>query len=288
MKKTLLSAAFIFAAFIGANAQTVISQTGGVAPTDSTVACAVGQTMGISESSYFRAYTMTTDFSIQSVRVGVGSISNTSGTGNFPVTVKLHLSNGAFPGSYPAGLTELATATAEFSEDQELTLVDVNFDSAVSVSSGNVIVVEVHNINTSVAEGGNGSQHYMGIATTETAPAYLVAAGCGINSPTSFAGIGFPEGRLILDLVESTASVKDNAIASFTVYPNPANDVINVSNAVNAIEKVVITDMNGRVVKSVVLGVNEAQINISDLSKGVYFLQATSNGASVTEKIVKK
>lgn len=91
-----------------------------------------------------------------------------------------------------------------------------------------------------------------------------------------------------LSIGESTASVKDNAIASFTVYPNPANDVINVSNAVNAIEKVVITDMNGRVVKSVVLGVNEAQINISDLSKGVYFLQATSNGASVTEKIVKK
>ncbi len=89
---------------------------------------------------------------------------------------------------------------------------------------------------------------------------------------------------------EDELSVKNVAVetALVKVYPNPANDVINVSNAVNAIEKVVITDMNGRVVKSVVLGVNEAQINISDLSKGVYFLQATSNGASVTEKIVKK
>src|SRR5690554_608872 len=89
-------------------------------------------------------------------------------------------------------------------------------------------------------------------------------------------------------IAEDGASTGNFASSTFSVYPNPAKDVINVANSVDAIENVTITDMNGRVVKQVVLGVNEGQINISDLSQGVYILNATSNGKSVTEKIVKQ
>lgn len=84
------------------------------------------------------------------------------------------------------------------------------------------------------------------------------------------------------------ASVNNHLTSAFSIYPNPAKDVINISNVTDAIENVTITDMNGRVVKQVAMGVNEGQINISDLSQGVYILNATSNGKSVTEKIVKK
>lgn len=72
-----------------------------------------------------------------------------------------------------------------------------------------------------------------------------------------------------------------------TIYPNPAKDVINI-NSTTAIENVTITDMNGRIVKNITLGVNEGQINIADLSQGVYILNAVSNGKSVTEKIIKR
>lgn len=86
---------------------------------------------------------------------------------------------------------------------------------------------------------------------------------------------------------EGTASTEDFANAKFSVYPNPASDVINISYA-DTINAVTITDLNGRVVKQVLLGVNEGQINISDLSQGVYILNASANGKSVTEKIVKR
>src|SRR5690606_20786477 len=89
-------------------------------------------------------------------------------------------------------------------------------------------------------------------------------------------------------IAEDGASTGDFVSSTFSVYPNPAKDVINVANSVDAIENVTITDMNGRVVKQVVLGANEGQINIADLSQGVYILNATSNGKSVIEKIVKK
>lgn len=76
-------------------------------------------------------------------------------------------------------------------------------------------------------------------------------------------------------------------VTDLKIYPNPVKDVINIVNT-TVIDNVIITDMNGRVVKQVVLGVSEGQINISDLSQGVYILNATSNGKSVTEKIVKQ
>ena len=75
---------------------------------------------------------------------------------------------------------------------------------------------------------------------------------------------------------------------SFSVYPNPATNVINVANSADVINNVTITDLNGRTVKQVTVGVNDAQINISDLAQGVYILNATSNGKSFTQKIVKQ
>jgi len=85
-----------------------------------------------------------------------------------------------------------------------------------------------------------------------------------------------------------TVAVEDFATASFSVFPNPATDVIHISNGVDAIENVKVTDLNGRVVKESSLVVDQAQINISDLAQGVYILNATSNGKTITEKIVKK
>lgn len=85
-----------------------------------------------------------------------------------------------------------------------------------------------------------------------------------------------------------TASVDNHLAGSFSVYPNPATNVINVSNSADVINNVTITDLNGRTVKQVTVGVNDAQINISDLAQGVYILNATSNGKSFTQKIVKQ
>lgn len=77
---------------------------------------------------------------------------------------------------------------------------------------------------------------------------------------------------------------------SISVYPNPAKDILNISNSnqsfINAIE---VTDINGRLVKSQKFSnVNDIQVNISDLSKGVYMLKAVSDKGAVIKKIVKE
>ncbi len=286
MIKKLLFAATAFAAIsFGANAQTVVSQTGNSAPTDTTVACAVGTpAVGISESTYFRSYTMSSNLSIGAVRVGVGAVN-----GDFPVTVTVYQSAGAFPGSYPDGLTELGSGTATFTSADDLSLVDVQLSSAISVNSGDVIVVGVHNINTAVAEGGNGSTHYMGVATSETNPSYLLAEGCGLTTPSTFASIGFTDAFIIIDIVEADASTENFDKLGLNVFPNPVNDIVNITSPEANIEAITITDLNGRTVKSFnFTNVAETTVDASDLSSGIYLLNITANGTVATQKIVKK
>ncbi|HEY0092654.1 MAG TPA: choice-of-anchor J domain-containing protein [Flavobacterium sp.] len=76
---------------------------------------------------------------------------------------------------------------------------------------------------------------------------------------------------------------------NFTLYPNPTNDVINIDSATTTIKNIQITDINGRTVKSLnAAGVAQAQVNVSDLNSGVYFLTVDSDNGSGTTKIVKQ
>ncbi len=76
---------------------------------------------------------------------------------------------------------------------------------------------------------------------------------------------------------------------NFKVYPNPATTVVNLSSKNNTtINQVQITDLNGRVIKSIAVNEVATQINIADLNSGVYFLKATSNNGVGVTKIVKK
>ena len=103
----------------------------------------------------------------------------------------------------------------------------------------------------------------------------------------NFAGFAY------LDKVafDSAPTMGTNQVASsqFSVYPNPANNVINIANAENVlVTGVAIVDINGRTVKTAKFdNVSEAQINISDLSSGMYLMNISSANGMVTKKIVK-
>lgn len=86
--------------------------------------------------------------------------------------------------------------------------------------------------------------------------------------------------------VDRTLSTDDFFKNNFAVYPNPATDVINISN-VNSLEisAATITDINGRIVKEFRSSIES--INISDLNSGVYFLKISTLDGSGTTKIVK-
>ena len=75
-----------------------------------------------------------------------------------------------------------------------------------------------------------------------------------------------------------------------TVYPNPANDFINLESNYTPIQKIEIYDIQGRLVLSQIVRETLLQyhLNISELSSGSYLLKATTNQGIESIKIIKR
>ena len=104
---------------------------------------------------------------------------------------------------------------------------------------------------------------------------------CGFFSdgPTGSAGIFKFVGDLSLAVKEASAN------NNLKVFPNPASDVVNLT-ANKEIKSVNIFDLSGKKVKSVT---DTKQINVSNLAKGNYIIQAYyGNGSVENTKLIKK
>lgn len=81
--------------------------------------------------------------------------------------------------------------------------------------------------------------------------------------------------------------IHEYSATAISVFPNPANSVLNVQME-NAIETVEIFDMSGKVVLRSEANNNHAQINVTTLNSGIYFIKAIANGQIATGKFVKE
>ena len=82
-----------------------------------------------------------------------------------------------------------------------------------------------------------------------------------------------------------TASVNDFLASNLRVYPNPAQDVINIESKTIKLSSVDMYNVLGAKVMSSEMLNN--RINVSNLTKGVYFMKINAEeGGSATKKIV--
>jgi hypothetical protein len=70
------------------------------------------------------------------------------------------------------------------------------------------------------------------------------------------------------------------------IYPNPANDKVNIVNLWGQSALLKIYDLMGTVVKNEIIHGDKKEINVEDLSVGVYVLEFTSNDKSLQEKLI--
>jgi len=85
-------------------------------------------------------------------------------------------------------------------------------------------------------------------------------------------------------------SVNEQLASKFNLYPNPATNVVNITNSENMlVNKVVIYDTAGKQL-SIQSFNNEAQIQLSveNLASGTYMLHLQTNKGLVVKKLVKK
>jgi len=68
------------------------------------------------------------------------------------------------------------------------------------------------------------------------------------------------------------------------VFPNPTNGYLTVEGS--GINKIVVLNMSGQVVKTMQPSGNKTQVDLSDLKKGIYLLRAILDNNSMMGKIV--
>jgi hypothetical protein len=90
------------------------------------------------------------------------------------------------------------------------------------------------------------------------------------------------------------SELNNNALSSFEIFPNPATDVavLKVTSQKTTEAKVIIYNALGAIVSeqpmAISEGKNKLEINVNDLSSGVYFAQIRMENGAVTKKLVVK
>ena len=82
----------------------------------------------------------------------------------------------------------------------------------------------------------------------------------------------------------STASVGDADLFKFKIYPNPVRDSIKISSQENG--ELAIYNLSGQEVRSIDKTSDEIEINVSDISSGIYVVKLTSGNRVATKKVI--
>lgn len=80
---------------------------------------------------------------------------------------------------------------------------------------------------------------------------------------------------------------KENS-ASYSFYPNPMNDVLNIKSANYESAKAFLYDLSGKEILRTEIHQGITSMDISFLQKGIYFLSITNSRTTSTHKIIKK
>lgn len=283
MKKITL---ILAACMIGAVsfAQTTLSHSESQVPVEGSVACANGPDFS-TENNFWRSYTPA-DFgesgtiSIEGGEMGVSVTDRGGMDPTFAIVVNAYSTDDEFPLGV---LTLIATSTSDVNMTDDLTVISFDFETPVNIDSGDEIVLEmriptgeIDLFDCRIAQN----------ADPETAPTYISTdVSCGPLPITSFDDLGFP-GSGILNLVvgDEILGVNDVLLGSVSVYPNPATDVLNIQVPASVeINNALLYDILG---KRVSTSVSNGQINVANLSKGVYMLSVETTVGTLTEKVI--
>ncbi|WP_179338553.1 T9SS type A sorting domain-containing protein [Winogradskyella ludwigii] len=81
-------------------------------------------------------------------------------------------------------------------------------------------------------------------------------------------------------------SVDDFNKQTVQLYPNPTTSILEIKSN-QSIDKIFIVDINGRLLKEINLSNLNYDLDVSNLTKGVYFLELQSSDSKLTKKFIK-
>ena len=94
---------------------------------------------------------------------------------------------------------------------------------------------------------------------------------------SNITGVGRVDALAAINAVEPYDAVEENEIGGFNIYPNPTNNIIFVqtmcTSSLPSITEYRITNMIGQTIMSGQIASENQQIDVSSLSKGIYFIK---------------
>ncbi|MES2798712.1 MAG: T9SS type A sorting domain-containing protein [Bacteroidota bacterium] len=83
-------------------------------------------------------------------------------------------------------------------------------------------------------------------------------------------------------------SIDENVLGSISMYPNPANQVVNINAKDVSLTNVEIYSVAGQLMKSISANSSVLTVDVSSISAGVYFVKMYANEGSTTRQLVIK
>lgn len=275
MKKTLLIAGVMLASVLNANAQVVFSadfNDGALAPWTTIDADGDGRNWSVVQIQDEEGAPVGTPVLRSASWQTVALTPN-----NYVFSPAIDLS-GFFPGSATVALTwEVMAIDAAWDLERYTCYVTTAPTVAAALASGTTLY------EASLAGVNSLTPRTLDISSfLGEAAVYIVFRHFGVSDQFT----------MEIDNVAVTAtplSTESFFASNFKVYPNPAQNVLNIDAKANmSLTNVELTDLNGRVVKAMDVSGVSTQLNISDVNAGMYFLKVTSNEGVGTSKIIKK
>ncbi len=132
-------------------------------------------------------------------------------------------------------------------------------------------------------------------SSAATAPAEVdftaTAGGTAALPNTASTSVTFDNLIIRASATDTLLGLSNNVVSNkFSVSPNPTSDFVNISSSDNiGVNGVSVTDLNGRTVKELSYNnLSSIEVNLSDLSAGMYLMTIKSEQGIATKKIMKK
>jgi hypothetical protein len=151
------------------------------------------------------------DFAVSSVQIGIGSV---SAINPIPLTVNIYSNDGIFPSGT---LTLQGTASYSITNADNLSLLTIPISATIPL--GDNLLYEIF------IDGDDGTgTDIMRFSTNDdgyTADSWILAVDCGVSSPTTMTGIGFPNSAWIMTVTGEEVTSGGGGTVCGTGNPQP-------------------------------------------------------------------
>ena len=173
-------------------------------------------------------------------------------------------------------------------------------DSCVAPSNLTATNMTVNSVDLNWTENGNATSWMVNYKTADAAQWSTTTASSkpytltGLQAGTSYSvyvvancdnDVSEPSNTVTFSTI--TDGIADYELAT-SLYPNPNNGQFTINNEQFTINNVQVYDVYGKLLKTVEVNGNTAELDVRELSAGVYFVRVSTEKGVVTKSFVKK